>query len=157
MSAASEIRRRLSLAEGVRMRFLTWTDFDAICHVQYLGTMDALIAAGCLTHSMVAIRAARRSKRLPLRDEKNEKFHLSRFPSRKVPERMILTRFKNANTVMELPGVRELFPEGIIPEVRSQSAHADHERQFPEDCNSRRRRAPRPSFLCLVVDNTTGS
>jgi hypothetical protein len=121
MSAATEIRRRISLPEGVRVRFWMYTDFPNSLHVQYLGTTEALLAAACLTRSMVAIRAARRSKVSPLRDEHNEKFHLSRSPSRGAPDRMLLTRFVSAKTAMQLPGVREMFPEGLpAPEVHSE-------------------------------------
>jgi hypothetical protein len=87
--------------------------------VIYIGSTAAMLAAGCLTPAMLAIREAWRKGR-PLCDDHGEKFRLHR-PS-KCPGRitLILRRLDIA-----LPRVRDLFPDGL-PEP--EPVEAQHER-----------------------------
>jgi hypothetical protein len=69
---------------------------------------------------MMAARAARPRGGRPQRDEHGKRFTLHRSPTKGVPDRMKLQRRVDDPTfVMQLPGVRELFPEGI-PEPEPQ-------------------------------------
>jgi len=101
---------------------------DASSHqvyVVYLGTAEALLAAGCLTRSMMANREMYRpGDARGLRDEHRGRFNLHRLPTRAMSERI---------------------PQGFPKPVE------DHPRRSEAvQANT----GLRPSFLRLVVDNT---
>jgi hypothetical protein len=77
------------------------------------GTLKALMESGYLTRSMIERRAAKNGRNAPNNDEDGGRFLLSRSPTKREPARMKLTRGLDANTAIGLPGMREMFPEGI--------------------------------------------
>lgn len=82
--------------------------------VVYLGTWEALVEVGAITSAMVALRAKyRKGDGRVLHDEHGHRFLLHRLPTKAVPARVRLTRWCSTDFAMQLPGVRELFPEGI--------------------------------------------
>lgn len=106
--------RHGSLPSGVSVEAETRTRSDG-CFISltYRGTMDALVAAGCLTPGMKANRQGQRSGRTQ-RDEHGKCFKLHRSPTKATPDRMKLMMCRGDTTLaMQLPGVRDLFPEGI--------------------------------------------
>jgi hypothetical protein len=144
-----------SLPAGVRMRLETWPlNFDGSGFVvlNYLGTVEALLATGCLTPAMMSNRAARRRGGRALRDEHGMRFTLHRSPSTGEPDRVELHRRPDVAVAMQLPGVRELFPEGItarnlgpVIEAHDGSVWRCYGRRIPPS-------RPRPS-LRIVVNN----
>jgi hypothetical protein len=100
----------------------THSDYSGCSHMTltYRGTIDAMLAAGCLTTFIMANRTGHRSGR-PERDEHDEPFTLHRSPTKREPDRMKLTRSGEPTLAMQLPGVRELFPEGIAEPVPAEA------------------------------------
>jgi hypothetical protein len=153
--AASEHKdvRRGSLPAGITIQAEIWLHRGlTYVTLTYRGTRDALIASGCLTSSMIASNAQTKM------DEHGGRFSLHRSPTKAQPQRMKLDRHPDSpETAMQLPGVRELFPEGIAEPVQSPSEAPPHLRgpiiQAHADTNG----IPpsRPSFLRLVVNNAT--
>jgi hypothetical protein len=98
----------------------------------YRGTVDALLTAGCLTPSMMANRAARPRGGRPQRDEHGQRFSLHRSPTKCEPGRMKLQRRGDPGIAMQLPGMTELFPEGLAapvqddPPQNSEPAEGEH-------------------------------
>jgi hypothetical protein len=115
-------RRSGSLPGGVKVKAWFWKA-DGMCGpVDYLGTVDALVAVGALTSSMMGRREKyRKGDGRGLQDEHGHRFNLHRSATRGEPERMTLHRYVDWELAMQLPGVRELFPEGI-PEPERESA-----------------------------------
>jgi hypothetical protein len=114
-SVQGEVRRG-SLSAGVTIQIETWPlrgRVNGVVLLNCLGTVDALLATGCLTPSMMENRNARRRGGRSQRDEHGMWFTLHRSPTKSSPDRMKLERCPDAATVMRLPGVRELFPQGI--------------------------------------------
>ncbi|GEM_PF-5667774 len=112
--------RRGTLPGGIGIQLETWTlgrPGDTVI-LTYLGTEDALIAAGCLTTSMIDNRAAKHRGGRSQFDEHGKWFRLHRAPTKASPRRMKLRRCAVPKIAMGMPGVRELFPEGI-PEPAS--------------------------------------
>jgi hypothetical protein len=110
-----------ALSAAVTMQVRTWMGRDnRYFIVHYWGTVDALIASGCLTPHMMANRNARRRGGRAQRDEHGRRFTLNRLPTKAAPDRMkLMRRSEDPALAMELPGVRELFSEGI-PEPPAQ-------------------------------------
>ena len=116
------------LPEGVTLQGMTWTAHDGRLGVSliYRGTKEALIAAGCITPSMLEACKTRRSKH----DEFGAHYWLHRSPTKAAPRRMKLCRNGGSDFAMQLPGMREMFPEGFPepPQIETQrSAPADAE------------------------------
>lgn len=83
-------------------------------YVIYLGDKEALCSAGCLTPAMIESREKyRKGSSHCLRDEHGEKFHLHRYATKTMPDRMKLCRSAPRSAALRLPGVQELFPDGI--------------------------------------------
>jgi hypothetical protein len=111
--------RHGSLPSGVSVTVteITWRyDNKRSMDVTYRGTTDALLAAGCLTPGMISNRPPRQRQGRTQRDEHGIRFTLKRAPTKDLPERMRLDRRGGEGEpafAMQLPGVRELFPEDI--------------------------------------------
>lgn len=195
-----------SLPPGLDMQVeLEERNSGAYVMITAQGSTNALLASGYLTPSMMAARAARRrGDPRGSRDDHGERYFLTHTPRKGAPERMQLRRHLRPEHAIELPGVREIFPNGI-PEPPIQPAHTDleesgkHELSRADFCTNmldiimqcargdhptwpealptetqcsiewyvdalrekfrrsgNKRRAPRPSFLRLVIDNTKG-
>jgi hypothetical protein len=128
-----------SLPSGVSVTVTetTWQyDNKRFVSVAYRGTIDALQVAGCLTPGMISNRPPRQRQGRTQRDEHGMRFTLKRAPTKALPERVRLDRWGEPAFAMQLPGVRELFPEGIPEPAQAEAAPA---RQRP--------------FLRIVVNN----
>jgi hypothetical protein len=125
-------------APWARRKGLLPGDVSVIAHIgrgcvsfEYLGTLVALISANCLTHHMMERRDSfRPGDPRGLSDERGQHFNLHRLPTKAMPGRMKLKRSVSHEFAPQLPGVRELFPEGIPEPSRSEPqgaepAHAD--------------------------------
>jgi hypothetical protein len=108
--------RRATLSLGVTMK-VEWMPSSYVV-VTHRGTMDALIAEGCLTPLMISNRPARARRGRAPHDDHGLRFFLQRMPTRTEPERMRLWRTADPATAMQLRGVRELFPEGFPEPVQ---------------------------------------
>jgi hypothetical protein len=82
----------------------------------YFGTLEALLSSGCLTSSMLELRKKfRPGDSRGLHDEVAGRFNMHRLPTKAMPQRMKLIRWMSLEAAVQLPGVRELFPEGVAP------------------------------------------
>jgi hypothetical protein len=152
---AKEVKRRGSLTQDVTVQAdMLYSRGRTLMTLTYRGTRGALIASGCLTSSMIENK--RREHRT---DERGIWFYVHRSPTKAAPERMKLCCHpESVATAMQLPGVRELFPEGI-PEIEWDELHGPvfPARAQPETSPAtarERKQSPRPSFLRLVVNNS---
>jgi hypothetical protein len=102
------------LPAGVTLRGMSWLPWKGnhVVDLTYRGTKEALIAAGCLTPSMWE-QYKDRMRRKKKHDENGEWFWVHRSPTKASPDRMKLCRHSTAALAMNLPGMRELFPDGI--------------------------------------------
>jgi hypothetical protein len=127
MTAKSKDVRQGSLPPGVSVKVVetrwSWTDSCSV-YLTYRGTIAALLAAGCLTPQMMANRQRQHSRREQC-DEHGNRFNLHRSPTKALPERMKLERHGEPTFVMQLPGVRELFPEGIAKFVQAEAQSSE--------------------------------
>lgn len=136
--------RRASLSVGVTLQAETWVlprvtvragknvlvgGSERDLSLTYWGTIDALLAAGCLTRDMLPNRPPRQRQGRTQRDEHGIRFILKRAPTKALPERMRLTREGGPAFAMQLPGVREMFPEGI-PEPAQAEPTPTRQRPF---------------------------
>jgi hypothetical protein len=152
---AKEVKRRGSLSPGVTIQAdILHSQGRTLVTLTYRGTRGALIASGCLTPSMIENK-----QREHRTDERGTWFYVHRSPTKAAPERMKLCcQAKSVAAAMQLPGVRELFPEGI-PEIEWDELHGP---VFPARAQAETRPATarewkqstRPSFLRLVVNNS---
>ena len=170
--------RHGSLPGCVRLKVEPWAEMLSVI---YFGTQGALLSAGCLTRSMLTIRKKySRGDARGLHDEFGERFNLHSGATKAMPGRMKLMRRVSLQRAMELPGVRELFPDGIPKPVQFERKRSDSSsytwEQFVQDWKQlsdydkgiarvrikrivgdskrQRLRNTRPSYLRLVVDNT---
>src|ERR1700691_1343526 len=110
---SEHIIRRATLPGGVTLLGTTWLAYSGsgrnAFHLEYRGTIDALLAAGCITPSLLAKRMAnRRTSQL---DEHGNPVRLHRSATKGAPERLELVRSAgDPETAEQLPGVREMFP-----------------------------------------------
>jgi hypothetical protein len=119
--------RRGSLPSGVSVAVTetTWRyDNKRFVSVAYRGTIDALRVAGCLTPGMISNRPPRQRQGRTQRDEHGIRFTLKRAPTKALPERVRLDRWGEPAFAMQLPGVRELFPEGIADPAQAAPARS---------------------------------
>jgi hypothetical protein len=100
------------LPAGVTLRGRSWIGYGGQQSVEliYRGTKEALIAIGCLTPSMIEMLSSTAHSK---HDEKGGWFGLHRSPTKGVPDRMKLCRHASAADALDLPGMRELFPQVI--------------------------------------------
>jgi hypothetical protein len=155
-SLLGEVRRG-SLPNGISIQIETWPLGQARGNgaviLNYLGTEDALIAAGCLTASMIENRSARRRGGRSQRDEHGMWFTLHRSPTKAAPGRMKLRRRAVPQIAMGLPGVLDLFPGGISE--LTQVPLRGNIIQAHDDTSCIPLARPRPS-LRIVVNNIGG-
>jgi hypothetical protein len=121
--AAPDVRRGWA---GVNVEIDARVDSDgSYIYLTYRGTVGELLAAGCLTLSMMAARAARPRGGRPQRDEHGKRFTLHRSPTKYEPDRMKLQRRGDPGIAMQLPGVRELFPEGFPEPAQAEAQSSE--------------------------------
>jgi hypothetical protein len=148
MAESQRLEAHIALPDGVSVRVQALTGWRGQVIFTCRGTMDALVASGYLTHSMISARRDRkRGSGNPQLDENGGRFWMQPSPSKISPERTMLVRRMSAELAMRLPGVRDLFPEGI-PELQ---------RQFTEDCNepekeSSKHELSRADFCTSMLD-----
>jgi hypothetical protein len=94
--------------------------------IEYLGAPRVLLAAGCLTEGM-AIRRSQGRKNI---DARGHNYAMHRSPTKALPDRLRIKLYidrENEDAAMELPGVHELFPDGLptIEEAPKEQAERD--------------------------------
>lgn len=121
----ADLKRSGSLAGGVKVTVDVWMAPAMRVgdgHIEYLGTMDSLMAVGALTPSMMESRKKyRKGDARGLRDDHGNRYFLRPSAIKAEPGRVSLRRYFSREISMEMPGVRELFPEGI-PEPEKESS-----------------------------------
>ena len=95
-----------------------------VCSTEYTGPLSELLAANCISPTMMQSRESRRKgSTKPNLDDHGGSFTLHRLASTAHPDRMVLKRhISNPAIVIDLPGVRDLFPEGfhaLVPSLTS--------------------------------------
>ncbi len=117
------IIRRATLSGGVTLLGTTWLAYSGrnTFHLEYRGTIDALLAAGCITPSLLAKRMANR--RTSQFDEHGNAVWLQRSATKGAPKRMeLVRRAEDPETAKQLPGVREMFPEYMQEAAQAEPA-----------------------------------
>lgn len=118
----SRAKVRGALPGGVKIDAEPWGNHIS---VTYLGSEKALLAAGCLTRQMRQIRKKYRiGDARGLRDEHGQRFSLHHLATKSEPDRMKLSRYVDSQFAMQLPGVRDLYPEGIQETTRDATVAA---------------------------------
>lgn len=111
---------RGSLPGGVKVQVDAWTFAEAnpgaMCaDVEYLGSIDELLAAGVLTADMLQARASYvRGDARGMHDRRGTNFHLHRAGTKSAPDRWrVRLRANPPERILDFPGVRELAPAGF--------------------------------------------
>jgi hypothetical protein len=117
--------RRTTLSVGVTLQAETWLVYGGGGGVTatYRGSIADLLMAGALTPAMLSNVTGHRSGRRQC-DEHGKPFRLHRSATKALPERMRLIREGEPAYAMQLPGVRDLFPEGIAEPAQAEPVPA---------------------------------